>query len=177
MRPYPEKELRVNERIRFSKLKVIGADGKPIGVIPREEAIRMAKEMGLDLVEVVPTATPPICKIMDYGKYKYEKNRSEKHKRKPAEIKEIQLGMNTQEADIAVKLKWAKEFLEHGDKIVVKLRFRGREKIYANRGKEILLKFAKFLEEGGILEQEPLIEGNTAKILITPKKDAKSQNK
>lgn len=177
MRPYPERELRANERIRIPKLRVIGSDGRQLGVMAREEALRMAREERLDLVEVVPNVMPPICKIMDYGKYKYEKSRGEKHKRKPAEIKEIQLGMNIQDADTAVKMRWAKEFLVRGDKIRVKLRFRGREKIYANRGKDILLKFAHSLEDVGTLEQDPQIEGNIAMIVVAPKRDAKSQNK
>jgi translation initiation factor IF-3 len=159
------------------RLRLIGADGKQIGIVSREEALKRAMEEGLDLVEIVPTANPPVCKIMDYGRYKYEKSKSEKHRRKPVVIKEIKLGMNIQEADIEVKLRHAREFLAHGNKVKVSLRFRGREIIYAKRGKEVLWKFAKALEGVGVIEQVPTVNETIATTVIAPIRDAKTQVK
>lgn len=171
MKPKYKPRTRVNERIGFFKLMVIDSDGKQIGVLPREEALRRAFDKGLDLVEIVPTARPPICKIMDYGKYKYDKHKSEKHKHKAVQTKEIKLGMNIQEVDILVKLKQAEKFLAHGNKVRAKLRFRGREIIYANRGKDILLNFANSLSDG-VIEQAPRIDGKIATVIIAPKHNA-----
>lgn len=177
MNPKYKRELRANERIRLPRLKVIGADGKQVGILTREEALRMAREAGLDLVEVVPTAMPPVCKIMDYGKYKYEKSKSDKHRHKPAIVKEIKLGLNIQAADLEVKLRWAREFLAHGNKVRVRLRFKGREIIYSKRGKDVLWGFAQSLDDVGIVEQAPLIDGGIATVVVAPKRDAKTQNK
>ncbi len=161
---------RVNERIRFFELRIIDSDGKQIGVLKRDEALRRAFDQGLDLVEIVPTARPPICKIMDYGKYKYEQHKKDKQKHKSVQTKEIKLGLNIQEGDIAVRMKQAEKFLAQGNKIRAKLRFRGREIIYANRGKEVLLDFAKGLP--GAIEQAPRIDGKIMSIVIAPKHDA-----
>jgi translation initiation factor IF-3 len=170
--------LRVNQRIRFPKLRVIASDGSQVGVISRDEALRMAREEGLDLVEVVPNSRPPVCKIMDYGKYKYEKNKSEKHRHKASVIKEVKLGMNTQEADVGVKLRWARDFLSDGNKVRARLRFRGREIIYAKRGKDILLDFARSLDDVAMIEQPPRVDGNIATIVVAPrKKDAQTEDK
>lgn len=187
MRPEYKRELRANEQIKIPKLRVIGSDGKQVGVLTREEALRMAREEGLDLVEVVPNTMPPVCKIMDYGKYKYEKSKTEKHKHKPSVVKEIKLGLNIQDADMEVKLRWAKEFLAHGNRVRARLQFRGREIIYSKRGKDVLWRFAQSLEDIGIVEQAPRIDGNIATVVVAPtskshldvnrkKRDAKTQD-
>lgn len=177
MKPRFERGLRVNEGIRLPRLRVIGADGKQLGILHREEALKIAREHGLDLVEIVPTAVPPVCKIMDYGKYKYEKSKSEKHRHKPSIMKEIKLGLNIQDADMEVKVKWAKEFLAHGNKVRANLRFKGREIIYSKRGKDVLRRFAQLLEDVGTVEQSPRVDGSIATIVVVPRKDAKIKDK
>ena len=163
------KYLRVNERIWASQLMLIDSDGKQLGVVSRNEALKKAAEKGLDLVEIVPTAHPPIVRIMDYGKYKYEQSKSDKHRHKPMQLKEIKLGLEIQSADLGVKLRHAEKFLTSGDKVKVNLRFRGREIIYARRGKDLLWDFAKSLDSISAIEHPPTIEGKTATILLVPK--------
>lgn len=169
------KYLRVNERIRRPQVRLIDADGKQLGVVPREEALRLAREKFLDLVEIVPTASPPVCKILDYGKYKYEQSKREKHKYKVLHTKEIKLRLKTQAADRKVKLRHAEAFLARGHKVKVSLRFRGREIIYANQGKDMLRDCAEALNEVSVVEQPPKIDRKVASILLSPKrsKDAK----
>lgn len=154
-------------------MRLINSNGKQVGVVLREKALKMAQDEGLDLVEIVPNASPPVCKIMDYGKYKYQQSKSEKHKRKPVGMKEIKLGMNIQDADIEVKLRWAREFLTHNNKVKVRLQLKGREVVYADRGKEVLWKFAHGLEDVGVIEQPPrVIEERMLILVIAPRRNA-----
>ncbi|MDI6839617.1 MAG: translation initiation factor IF-3 [bacterium] len=178
-RLYRLKDLRINESIRIPKLRLVDSDGKQLGVVSRDEALRIAAEKGLDLVELVPNVYPPVCKIMDYGKYKYEQSKSEKHKHRVMQTKEIKLGLETQEADIRVKLKHAEKFLTRGDKVRIRLKFRGREIMYAERGKELIWNFAKSLDSISTIEQAPTIDGKIATALLVPKRsrDAKVKDK
>lgn len=178
-----ERYLRVNRGIRMPEVRVIDENGKQLGILRTEEALRIAYERGLDLIEIVPTSRPPVCKLADYGKYRYEEKK--KHKHRISVVKELKIGLNIQEADKLVKIKQAAKFLSRGDKVLVKLWFRGREIIYNKRGQEILWEFAKALESAALLEQAPRIEGRMGTILLAPKphseksekdKDAKSKD-
>lgn len=182
MRPFKrhirEKHLRVNKRIWAPEVRVIDDEGKQLGILKTDEALRIAYERRVDLIEIVPGARPPVCKLADYGKYKYEEKKK-RHKHKPKVMKEIKLRLNIQDADKAVKLKQAEKFLAHGHKVFVRLWFRGREIIYGKRGKEILWDFGKALESVAVIEQPPKVERRTGTLLLTPKttKDGKIENK
>lgn len=170
-------EYAVNQEIKAKTVRVIDTDGKQIGVMSILEALRLANDRGLDLVEIVPKASPPVCKIMDYGKYKYEQSKEEKKKKKPAQIKEINLHLNIQQTDLQLKIKKATEFLLKGNKVLIRLFFRGREIIYANKGKELLTSIANELNSISKVERNIEIRENIATLLLTPKKDAKDKNK
>ena len=134
----PDKQ-RINERIRVSPLRVIGSDGEQLGVIPTEEAMERAQSEGLDLVEVAPTETPPVCRIMDYGKYKYQqKKRLHKNQAHQTKIKEIRVRPKTGASDIQVKVDRARKFLEHKDKVIVTVIFRGREMAHIDEGRKVI---------------------------------------
>jgi translation initiation factor IF-3 len=170
---YPKK-LRINYRIRMPQLRLIGEDGKQLGIVSRNEALKMAREAGLDLVEVSPHTRPPVCKIMDYGKHMYEERKKEKkRKHSIVKLKELKLGLKIDEHDYNVKLRKAKEFLSNGNKVKVRLKFRGREVIYADRGKDVLMRFARDLEEISNIEQSPTREGRFMIFLLSPKQGTK----
>lgn len=174
----PGRYLRVNRAIRMPEVRVIDENGGQLGILKIEDALRIAYERGFDLIEIVPTSRPPVCKLADYGKYKYEEKKKHKHS-KINVVKELKVGLNIQEADKQVKIKQATKFLEHGDKVLVKLWFKGREIIYNKRGQEILWAFGKALESIAIMEQAPRIEGKMGTLLLAPKpnKDAKVKSK
>jgi len=152
---------------------VIGADGGQLGVISRAEALQMATEAEMDLVEVSPTAEPPVCRIMDYGKFLFEQNKkahSAKRKQKQIQIKEVKFRPGTEEADYQVKLRNLIRFLTEGDKAKVTLRFRGREMAHTELGRKLLDRLVLDLAEVGTVEQRPLMEGRQMVMVITPKK-------
>jgi translation initiation factor IF-3 len=152
---------------------VIGADGGQVGVISRAEALQMAAEAEMDLVEVSPTAEPPVCRIMDYGKFLFEQNKkahSAKRKQKQIQIKEVKFRPGTEEADYQVKLRNLVRFLTEGDKAKVTLRFRGREMAHTELGRKLLDRLVLDLAEHGTVEQRPLMEGRQMVMVITPKK-------
>jgi translation initiation factor IF-3 len=152
---------------------VIGADGGQVGVISRAEALQMAAEAEMDLVEVSPTAEPPVCRIMDYGKFLFEQNKkahSAKRKQKQIQIKEVKFRPGTEEADYQVKLRNLVRFLTEGDKAKVTLRFRGREMAHTELGRKLLDRLVVDLAEHGTVEQRPLMEGRQMVMVITPKK-------
>jgi translation initiation factor IF-3 len=156
------------------QLRLIGEDGKQLGIVSRNEALKMAREAGLDLVEVSPHTRPPVCKIMDYGKHMYEERKKEKkRKHSIVKLKELKLGLKIDEHDYNVKLRKAKEFLSNGNKVKVRLKFRGREVIYADRGKDVLMRFARDLEEISNIEQSPTREGRFMIFLLSPKQGTK----
>jgi len=162
---------RINERIRAPEIRLIGADGENAGVVTPERALVMAEEAGLDLVEISPNATPPVCKIMDYGKYKYETQKREseaRKKQKIIEIKEIKFRPNTDTHDYEVKMRSVFKFLEEGDKVKITLRFRGREMAHQNLGRELLERVAEDTKEVGKVENFPKMEGRQMIMLIGP---------
>lgn len=168
------KENLINEEIRDRELRVIDEDGTMVGVISREEALALADERKLDLVNVSPNANPPVCKILDYGKYKYEAKKREKEakkKQKTIQVKEIRLSTFIEDHDINVKANTAIKFLKEGDKVKVSLRFRGREKDYTAKGREVMNKFAKCCEEVSVLEKAPVFEGRSLTMFLAPKSD------
>jgi translation initiation factor IF-3 len=166
------KELRINEQIRVREVRLIDAEGKQLGVVPVTEAMRMAQETGFDLVEIAPQAIPPVCKILDYGKYRFElekKNRESKKKQKLIKMKEIRMQPKIEEHDLLFKSKHVKDFLDEGNKVKVTVRFRGRELAHTERGKIVLEKVLGLLDDSFILEKEPAMEGRFMSMVIGPK--------
>ncbi|WP_234145387.1 translation initiation factor IF-3 [Ruegeria pomeroyi] len=162
---------RVNDKIRAPEIRLIGADGENVGVVHPAKAMAMAEEAGLDLVEISPNATPPVCKIMDYGKYKYEQQKREseaRKKQKIIEVKEVKFRPNTDTHDYDVKMRNVFKFLENGDKVKVTLRFRGREMAHQNLGRELLERVAEDVKEVGKIENMPKMEGRQMIMMIGP---------
>jgi translation initiation factor IF-3 len=154
-------------------VRVIGADGNQIGVMSRREALDLAAEQALDLVEVSPTAEPPVCRIIDYGKYVFEQNKkthAAKKKQKQIQIKEVKFRPGTDEGDYKIKLRNLIRFLEEGDKAKVTLRFRGREMAHTDIGRQVLIRLQQDLAEVGVVEQYPSMEGRQMTMMIGPKK-------
>ena len=163
----------INEQIRDKEVRLIGEDGEQLGVVSSKEALRLAEEAGLDLVKIAPTAKPPVCKIVDYGKFKYEQTRKEKEakkKQKTIEIKEIRLSPNIDTNDLNTKINAAKKFLAKGDKVKVTLRFRGREMAHMANSKHILDDFAESLAEVAVVEKAPKVEGRSMTMFLAEKR-------
>jgi translation initiation factor IF-3 len=162
----------MNHQIDNKTVRLIDADGENVGVVDRETALRKADEAGLDLVEISPNADPPVCKILDIGKYKYEeqkrKNEARK-KQKVIEVKEIKLRPNIDDHDYDVKMRAMKRFLEEGDKVKVTLRFRGREMAHMELGHQLLARVKADFEESAKVEQEPRSEGRQIVMVVAPK--------
>ena len=168
---------RVNENIRSNEIRLIGADGENVGVVTPARAMEMAEEAGLDLVEISPNANPPVCKIMDFGKFKYEQQKREaeaRKKQKIIEIKEVKFRPNTDTNDYDVKMRNVFKFLENGDKVKVTLRFRGREMAHQNLGRELLERVAEDTKELGKVENFPKMEGRQMVMLIGPLPESKA---
>ncbi len=168
------KENLINEEIRDKELRVIDADGTMVGVMSRDEALELANERKLDLVNISPNANPPVCKILDYGKYRYELQKREKEakkKQKITQIKEIRLSTFIEDHDINVKANTAVKFLKEGDKVKVSLRFRGRERDYVSKGMDVMNKFAEVVSEVGNVEKKPEFEGRSLIMVVAPKTD------
>jgi translation initiation factor IF-3 len=168
------KENQINEEIRDKELRVIDSDGTQLGIISLDEALNLAFEKKLDLVNIAPTAKPPVCKILDYGKYRYELQKKEKEARKKqkiTQVKEIRLSTFIEEHDLVVKANNAVRFLKEGDKIKVSLRFKGREKDYASKGQAVMAKFAEVVAEVGVVEKKPEFEGRSLIMILAPKTD------
>ena len=166
-------ELSINEQIRDKEVRVIGEDGEQLGIMSAKEAFALAQEAGVDLVKIAPTAQPPVCRIVDYGKFKYEQTRREKDakkKQKVVEIKEIRLSPNIDTNDLNTKINAAKKFLSKGDRVKVTLRFRGREMAHMNTSKHILDDFAESLSEVAIVDKAPKVEGRSMTMFLTEKK-------
>ncbi|NNJ66511.1 MAG: translation initiation factor IF-3 [Boseongicola sp.] len=164
---------RINEHIRAPEIRLIGAEGENVGVVTPERAVDMAIEAGLDLVEISPNATPPVCKIMDFGKFKYEQQKREseaRKKQKIIEVKEVKFRPNTDTNDYDVKMRNVMRFLEAGDKVKVTLRFRGREMAHQNLGRELLERVADDVEGTGKVENMPKMEGRQMVMMIGPAK-------
>ena len=165
-------EVNVNEDIRAKTVRLISADGQQVGVMATQEALQVALQDGLDLVEVAPTADPPVCRIMDYGKYKYQiskKAQESKKKSRSFQVKEIRLRPHTEEHDLEVKLRSLKKFLVKKDRVKVSMLFRGREMSYMDAGIELLKKLAEEVADLGTVEQHPTKEGWRLTMVIVPK--------
>ncbi|MBQ3970439.1 MAG: translation initiation factor IF-3 [Clostridia bacterium] len=166
------KELLINEEIREKELRVIGSDGSQLGLMSSSQALKLAIEKNLDLVMISPNAKPPVCKIMDYGKYRFEQARREKEKRKNQKIvdtKEVRLSLNIDTHDFNTKLNHALKFLSKGDKVKVSIRFRGREMGHPELGTEIMNRFSQACAETAIVERQPKLEGRNMLMFLAPK--------
>ena len=160
----------INEQIRDKEIRLIGENGEQLGIMSAREAMKLAEEAELDLVKIAPTAKPPVCKIIDYGKYRYELARKEKEARKKQKIKEIRLSPNIDSNDLNTKMNAAKKFLSKGDKVKITLRFRGREMAHMNASKHILDDFAASLGEIAVVEKAPKVEGRSISMVLAEKK-------
>ncbi len=163
----------INEQIRDKEVRVIGENGEQLGVMPIREAMRLADEAGVDLVKIAPTAKPPVCKIVDYGKFRYEQARKEKEARKKQkiiEIKEIRLSPNIDSNDLNTKINAARKFIGKGDKVKITLRFRGREMAHMANSKHILDDFAEALSDIATVEKAPKVEGRSMTMFLTEKR-------
>ena len=167
------KRVRRNEEIDATEVRVIDAEGEQAGVMPLGEAIELAKNVSLDLVEVSPNAEPPVCRVMDFGKYLFEQNKkaqTSKRKQKQVHVKEIKFRPGTDEGDYQIKLRKLVQFLENGDKTKVTLRFRGREMAHQEIGANLLARVRGDLDEYAIVEQMPQMEGRQMIMVMAPKK-------
>lgn len=170
------KETLINEQITAPRVRLIGADNEQLGIVRREEALRIAQEASLDLVEVAPDANPPVCRLMDYGKFKYRESKKAheaKLKQKQIQVKEIKIRPATDEGDYQIKLKNLFRFLEEGDKVKVTLRFRGREMAHPELGRAVLERIEQDIEGKGIIEQRPKLEGRQMVMVVAPDKSTK----
>lgn len=166
------KDVNVNWQIRAPEVRVIGHDGKQIGILPLKEAMKLAEEQGLDLVEVAPQATPPVCRIMNYGKYKYQQSKKIQEAKKHQtviQVKEVKIRPRTEEHDLQFKLRHAKRFLSEGNKVKVSMLFRGREIAHPEMGRELLDRVIAELKDLVVIEQAPRLEGRNMVMLLAPK--------
>lgn len=162
----------LNEEIRDSEIRLIGSNGEQLGIMSAAQALDIADEQGLDLVKISPQANPPVCKLMDYGKFRFEQSKREKEARKNqhvVEIKEVRMSPGIDVGDFNTKLKNAQKFLSEGNRVKVSVRFRGREMAHTEIGRDLLLKFAGQSAEVSNLEKEPKMEGRSMSIFLAPK--------
>ena len=175
--PSNENRTRVNDMIRIPEVRLVGADGQQIGVVPTHIAKQMAQEQGLDLVEVAPMARPPVCRIMDFGKYRFEiakKEKASKAKQHIVKVKEIKFHPRTDDNDYNYRLKHAIEFLEKGWKVKASVLFRGREMAHMDYGRRLLDQMVKDLEDQAVVEQAPSMEGRSLGLLLAPSRKGKT---
>jgi len=166
--------IRMNERIRAREVRVIGDEGEQIGIMPPFEALKMAREKNLDLVEISPTAQPPVCRIMDYGKFLYQQEKREREAKKHQKtitVKEVKFRINVDDHDYDTKKNHVLRFLDEGDKVKATIFFRGREMTRQSLGRQILERLIKDVEHKGLVEFRPRQEGNTLHLILAPKKD------
>lgn len=163
--------MKVNKQIRASKVRVIDSEGRQVGIINIARALQLAEEEGLDLVEIAPQAEPPVCKIIDYGKFRYQQTKKEKESKKSqhqAKLKEIKMKPNIDEHDFMVKVKRARDFILKGDKVRVTCVFRGREILHSDLGQKIIAKFCLLLEDVSGKEHEPKMLGKSLSLVLAP---------
>ena len=166
-------ELMINEQIRDKEVRVIGEEGQQLGVMSPKDAMKLAREAEVDLVKIAPSAKPPVCKLVDYGKYKYELVRKEKEakkKQRTIEVKEVRLSPNIDVNDLNTKCNSARKFIEKGDKVKVSLRFRGREMAHIDSSKHILEDFAEKLSDIAVVDKAPKLEGRSMTMFLTEKR-------
>ena len=169
------KQNRKNHEIRVPRVRVIGADGEMVGVLSRDQAISLAEDAGLDLVEIQPQADPPVCRVMDYGKYRFEQQKkasAAKKRQKQVEIKELKFRPVTDEGDYQIKLRNMRRFLDEGDKVKINIRFRGREMSHQELGREMAARIEHDLGDEVVIESRPRLEGRQMVMMIAPKKKA-----
>jgi translation initiation factor IF-3 len=169
------RELRVNERIRIREVRVIGDEGEQLGIMATADALKLARDRGLDLVEVAPTAVPPVCRLLDYGRFKYEQEKKDREARKNQKIvllKEVRLRPKTDDHDVDFKVKRIERFIDEGEKVKVTLRFRGREMAHPNLGRLLLEEVADRVKNVAVVERMPLMEGNTMTMILARGKQA-----
>nr|WP_283242775.1 translation initiation factor IF-3 [Fumia xinanensis] len=162
----------INEEIREREVRVVDADGSQLGIMPTKQALSLAIEKGLDLVDIAPQATPNVCRIMDYGKYRYEQAKREKEARKnqkTVEVKEVRMSMNIDTHDFETKINQANKFLKGGDKVKVSVRFRGREMAHTDLGRDLLDRFKDACAEFGAVDKPAKMEGRSLAIFMSPK--------
>ena len=167
-----DKDIQVNHEIKAREVRLIGPDGKQLGIMPLKDALRYAQEAQLDLVKIASNAKPPVCKIMDFGKYKYEQSKREKEARKNQKvinIKEIRMNPTIDDHDFQVRLKSAVKFLKDGNKVKVSIKFRGRQMIHTKLGEDVLNKMVEHVQEVGIVEKPPTMEGRNMVMVLSPK--------
>ncbi len=167
-----KEELMINEEIRDKEVRLIDSDGTMLGIVSSKEAQKIANSKNLDLVKIAPQAVPPVCKIMDYGKYMFELAKKEKEARKNQKVisvKEVRLSASIEEHDFNFKVKNACKFLKDGDKVKVSVKFRGREMNYTSLGEEVLGKFAEAVKDLAIVERKPKLEGKSMIMILNPK--------
>ncbi len=166
-----KKELEINEEIRDKEIRVIGADGSQLGIMSSQNALKLAEDANLDLVKIAPTAAPPVCRVMDYGKFRFEQQKKEKENKKNQKVvdtKEVRLSINIDTNDFNTKLNQAKKFLKSGDKVKVSIRFRGREMAHSKLGLEVMNRFAEQISENGTIEKPAKLEGRSMQMFINP---------
>jgi translation initiation factor IF-3 len=169
--PPPPDAHRINRHIRVPQVRLVGPDGSQVGIVPIEEALRRAEQAQLDLVEVAPTAQPPVCRILDYGKFKYQQHKKEaeaRRKQSTTTVKELRLGYRTDVGDMERQIQKARNFLVAGDRVKFSLRFRGREMAYQNLGREKLMKVCEALKEVANVEGTPRMEGRLMGVVLAP---------
>ncbi len=172
------KDFRINEQIRVREVRLVDTEGAQLGIMPIKDALRIAEERQLDLVEIAPQAKPPVCRIMDFGKYKYEQSKKEKEtrkKQKVMDVKEIKMRPNIEDHDFLVKVKNAERFLKEGNKVKVSIIFRGREIVHTQLGKQLLVRMADQIKDIGSIERQPKLEGKNMIMIITPSQDKHDQ--
>ena len=165
-------ELQVNEAIRDREVRVIGENGEQLGIQPIQRALELAEDAGLDLVKIVPNAQPPVCKLIDYDKHRYEQSKREKELRKnqkTIEVKEVQLSATIAENDVAIKAKNAVKFLQDGNKVKVSIRFRGRQITHTEIGTEVMNDFVERVKDVAVVEKRPMVEGRHMLMILAPK--------
>ena len=165
-------DLMINEEIRDREVRLIDENGEQLGVMPTQKALELAEERGLDLAKIQPTAKPPVCKLMDYDKYRYEQSRRERENRKNQRvvaIKEVQLSATIEENDVLTKAKMAQKFLQGGDKVKVSIRFRGRQITHSEIGMKVMQDFAERCAEVSTVERRPLMDGRHMIMVLAPK--------
>ncbi|MDF2820644.1 MAG: translation initiation factor [Clostridiales bacterium] len=165
-------DLMINEQIRDKEVRLIDSEGEQLGIVSTKDAMQLAKDKNLDLVKIAPTAKPPVCKIIDYGKYRYELARKEKEakkKQKVIDVKEVRLSTNIEENDLNTKANQAKKFLEKGDKVKVSLKFKGREMTRISAGRLVLDKFAELLNEVAVIDKPAKLEGRSMVMFLSEK--------
>lgn len=165
--------MMINEQIRDKEVRVVGEDGEQLGIMSVKEALALADEAGVDLVKIAPNAKPPVCRIVDYGKFRYEQTRREKEakkKQRVIEVKEVRMSPNIDTNDLNTKVNAARKFLEKGDRVKVTLRFRGREMAHMNQSKYILDDFAEALSDVAVVEKPPKVEGRSMTMFLAEKR-------